>query len=70
MKKNMGSIDRVVRVALAVVIAILYWGDVISGTFTIVLGFVALVFLATSFIGFCPLYVPLKISTTKYNLTK
>ncbi len=63
MKKNMGSLDRTLRIAIAVVIALLYIFNVISGTLAIVLGVVAVVFLLTSFVGFCPLYVPFKIST-------
>jgi len=70
MKKNMGTIDRIIRMAVAGIIAILYWGGIISGTLAIILGLLALVFVATSFIGFCPLYLPLKISTTKYNMPK
>lgn len=65
MKKNMGNIDRIIRVSLAVLVVILYFANVISGTWAVILGIVALVFLLTSFVGFCPLYVPLKISTRK-----
>ena len=68
MTKNMGSIDRIIRVAVAAIIIILYWAGIISGMVAVILGVLALVFIATSFIGFCPLYLPLKISTTKYNL--
>ncbi len=63
MKKNMGSIDRSVRVALALLVAVLFFTGVISGTVAIVLGILALVFLATSFIGTCPLYLPFGLST-------
>lgn len=65
MKKNMGSADRIIRILVAVVIGLLYYFNQISGTTAIVLGALALVFVATSFISFCPLYVPFKISTTK-----
>jgi hypothetical protein len=65
MKKNMGSIDRIVRVFVAVVIGILYFTDQITGTAAIILGIFAVVFLLTSAIGFCPLYLPLKLSTIK-----
>ena len=65
MKQNMGSIDRALRVLAAVVIAILYLTDQISGTATIILGIVAAVFLLTSVVAFCPLYLPLKLSTIK-----
>lgn len=65
MKKNMGLIDRVTRILLAVVIAILYFTHQISGTTAIILGVIAVIFVATSFISFCPLYLPFGISTTK-----
>ncbi len=65
MKQNMGSIDRVIRLALAVVITVLYLTGIIPGIFGIILIVIALIFAATSFIGFCPLYTLLKISTCK-----
>ncbi len=65
MKKNMGTIDRVVRFLVAVLIAILYFTDQISGVAAIILGIVAVIFLLTSFMSSCPLYTPLKISTIK-----
>jgi uncharacterized membrane protein len=65
MKKNMGSIDRILRVAAAAAVAVLYFSGVIYGATAVVLGFLALVFLATSIFGSCPLYIPLGISTRK-----
>jgi divalent metal cation (Fe/Co/Zn/Cd) transporter len=65
MKKNMGSADRIIRTILAIVVAILYFTDQISGTAAIILGILAIIFLLTSFIGFCPLYLPFRISTRK-----
>jgi hypothetical protein len=65
MEKNMGTTDRIVRVVVAAVIAVLYFANVISGVLAIILGILALVFLATSAVGFCPLYVPFKFSTRK-----
>lgn len=65
MKKNMGSIDKLVRVLVAVVIAILYFTNQITGIAAIILGVFAVIFLLTSAIGFCPLYLPLKLSTIK-----
>ncbi len=65
MKQNMGSIDKVVRVLVAAVIAVLYFTNQITGTAAIILGIFAVVFLLTSAIGFCPLYLPLKLSTIK-----
>jgi|GEM_PF-873298 hypothetical protein len=51
MTKNMGTADRVVRTAIAVVIVLLYAAGKISGTLAVVLGIVALAFLLTSFVG-------------------
>jgi uncharacterized membrane protein YesL len=65
MKKNMGSADRFIRILLAVAVAVLYLTDQISGTVAIILGLFAVIFLITSFVGFCPLYVPFKLSTRK-----
>lgn len=65
MKKNMGIIDRVVRLILVAVVAALYFTGQISGTLAIVLGVLAIIFLLTSLVGFCPLYLPLKLSTRK-----
>ncbi len=65
MKKNIGSIDKFVRVLVATVIAVLYFTDQITGTTAIIFGIFAVVFLLTSAIGFCPLYLPLKLSTIK-----
>ena len=67
MKKNMGTIDRAVRSLVAVLIAILYFTDQISGIAAIILGLFAVVFLVTSFMSSCPLYLPLKLSTIKKN---
>ncbi|MGA3282201.1 MAG: DUF2892 domain-containing protein [Smithella sp.] len=64
MKKNMGTIDRIIRILLAIVVIILYINGSITGIAAIILGILAIVFIITSLIGFCPLYVLLKISTT------
>jgi hypothetical protein len=63
MTKNMGTVDRGVRLLLALAVGVLYFTHAISGTWAIILGVIALVFLATSFVGVCPAYMPLKIST-------
>lgn len=65
MKKNMGMVDRTVRTILAIVIAILYFTNQITGVAAIILGIFAVVFLLTSFMSFCPLYLPFKLSTMK-----
>ncbi len=63
MKKNMGIVDRVLRAILAVIVGVLFFTGHITGIAALVLGVFGVVFLITSFIGFCPLYVPLKLST-------
>ena len=65
MKTNMGTVDRLVRTVLAVAVIVLYATGRISGYLAIVLGIVAVVFLVTSAIGYCPAYTPLKLSTKK-----
>jgi hypothetical protein len=65
MKKNMGTIDKVIRILIAVVLAILYFTNVISGVLGIVLLVLAVVFVLTSLISFCPLYLPFGINTGK-----
>jgi hypothetical protein len=63
MKANMGTTDRIVRVTVAAVIAGLFFSNVISGTLGYVLLALAGVFVLTSVISFCPLYVPFGLST-------
>ncbi len=65
MKKNMGSTDKGIRVVIALVIAALYYFNVIEGTLAYILMALALIFLLTSLISFCPLYSPLGINTCK-----
>lgn len=67
MKKNMGTADRVVRTIVAIVIGVLFFTGVISGTLALILGIVAIAFLITSFVSWCPAYGPLGISTCKTN---
>ena len=59
----MGKLDSNLRIAAAAVVAILYFFDIISGTLAITLIAVAVIFVLTSFINFCPLYLPFGIST-------
>lgn len=65
MPKNMGSVDRVVRISIAVAIAILYFTGTINGTLAIVLGIVAIAFLVTSLMSRCPIYLPFHLSTKR-----
>ena len=70
MKKNMGTVDKAVRILAAVLIIALYFTNVISGTLAIVLLVVAGAFIATSLISSCPLYLPFGISTRPKSQTK
>lgn len=63
MKKNMGSADKIIRLIVAAIIAILFFTNVISGTLGIVLLVLAVVFTLTSFLSFCPLYAIFGMST-------
>lgn len=65
MKPNMGKADKVVRILVAIAITGLYFANLISGTVAIVLLVLAGVFVLTSFMSFCPLYLPFGISTRK-----
>ncbi len=67
MKNNMGSLDKVIRIVAAVVIVILYYANQISGTTAVVLLTLSGIFIATSFMSFCPLYFPFGISTKKHS---
>jgi hypothetical protein len=65
MKKNLNSIDKLVRVLAAIVLAVLLFAGALTGALGIILGIVAVVLLATGLAGFCPLYKALGISTLK-----
>jgi len=61
----MGNIDKVIRILIAVVAAVLYFTNIIGGVLGIILLVLAAVFVLTSLISFCPLYLPLGINTDK-----
>lgn len=63
MKKNMGTADRIIRVLIAAIVATLYFTNVITGTLGIVLLVLAVVFVLTSLVSFCPLYAPFGLKT-------
>ncbi|MBN2681615.1 MAG: DUF2892 domain-containing protein [Bacteroidales bacterium] len=63
MNINMGKADRIIRVIIAAVVAILFFTGIIEGTLGIILLVIAGVFLLTSLVGFCPLYCPLGLKT-------
>jgi len=65
MKRNMSNLDRIIRIFVAVIFAYLYFSGTVTGVLGIILLVLGVVFVLTSFIAFCPLYVPFKISTFK-----
>ena len=65
MTRNMGTADRTLRLLAGALILVLYLTHVISGGIAAVLGVIAAVLILTSFVGVCPAYLPLKISTLK-----
>jgi len=66
MKPNMGTTDKIIRIVIAAVIAALYFlTDLIPGTLGIILLVLAAVFVLTSLVSFCPLYLPFGINTGK-----
>jgi len=65
MKKNVNSIDKVIRILLAVVFAVLILTNQVAGTLAIIFSVLAVVLLLTSFLSFCPIYALLNISTLK-----
>lgn len=62
---NMGNTDRVIRALAALIILVLSLMQVISGVWATVAIVVAVILLATSLIGYCPLYSLLRISSRR-----
>lgn len=65
MKANVGTIDSVVRILIALIVIGLYFMNVLTGTLAIVLLVVGGVLIITGLVKFCPLYFPLRINTSK-----
>ena len=63
MKKNMGTIDIIVRLVIAAIVAVLYFTNVLSGIPGIILLIIAGVLILTSIFSICPLYLALGLST-------
>lgn len=61
----MSNLDRLIRVVVAAVFAYLYFSGVVTGALGVTLLVVAIVFLLTSVVSFCPLYALFKIKTNK-----
>ena len=70
MKKNIGNTDKLIRLMLALLVAVLYYTGVISGTVAIILGVIAVVLVVTSMVSFCGLYTILGINTCKTKTEK
>jgi len=69
MKKNMGSADRIIRVIIAAMFVVLYFTGIIGGTVGLVLIALSAIFVLTSLISFCPLYLPFGINTSGKKTT-
>ena len=65
MKRNMGNADKAIRLIIALVIGGLYFTGTITGTLGIVLVALSVIFVLTSLVSVCPLYLPFGISTCK-----
>jgi hypothetical protein len=65
MKKNLGSVERILRVFVALVVTILYFTNQISGGAAVVLGVIAGAFVLTSSAGFCPIYASIRFLAKK-----
>ncbi len=65
MIKNIGSPDKIIRILAGVVVAVLYFAGLISGTTAIVLSLIGAILLATALVGTCPIYMVLHMSTRK-----
>jgi len=63
MKKNMGGVDRIIRIVIAIGVGVLFWQGVIAGTLAYVLLALSAFFVLTSFISFCPLYTLVGLNT-------
>lgn len=61
----MGLADRIIRVVIAIVLITFYWQGAISGALGIALIVLSGIFVLTSLISFCPLYLPFGLSTLR-----
>jgi len=65
MKVNMGSLDKGVRIVIAIIVAVLFWQGIIEGTMAYILLALSAIFVITSLVSFCPLYTLFGIGTCK-----
>lgn len=68
MKRNMGTADRIIRMIIAAIFITLYYNGVISGVWGIVLSILSIVFILTSLVSFCPLYLPFGLSSLRKKI--
>lgn len=61
----MGTTDKIIRIVIAVIFAVLFFTKAVTGVLGIILLILAVMFVLTSLIGFCPLYLPFKINTCR-----
>lgn len=54
--KNLGKVDRIIRLVVAIGLIILYATNILTGIWGIVAMIVAGIFIITSLVSFCPLY--------------
>jgi DUF2892 family protein len=65
MKSNISTTDRIIRLLLAALVAVLYFTHQIEGTVAILLNIAGVIVAATAVFNFCPIYHLLGISTLK-----
>lgn len=65
MEKNVGKVDQIIRIVLAVVLAYLDWSGTVTGALSWVVGIAAVVMLVTAFVKFCPVYKVIGCNTCK-----
>jgi len=70
MKKNVGKTDRVVRIILAIILAVLSYSGVVTGTVATVFLVLAAVFVITAVLSFCPIYAIVGLSTCKTSAAR
>jgi hypothetical protein len=70
MKKNMGTADKIIRLVVAAIFVVLYFTKVVTGVWGIIMLIIALMFVVTSFLSFCPLYLPFGIKTNNFYKKK
>jgi hypothetical protein len=65
MKKNVGSIDKIIRLLLAAIFIILFFTNVVVGIFGYILLALAAILILTSVFSFCPIFMLFGINTCK-----